>query len=49
MFYRRRAFVPRALEVRLGASRVDLRLPRPSGLVPVRIGGGAAHVPVTTE
>jgi hypothetical protein len=33
-----------ALEVRQGASRVDLRLPRPSGLVPVRIGGGANHV-----
>jgi hypothetical protein len=27
-----------------GASRVELRLPRPSGVVPVRIGGGASHV-----
>lgn len=33
-----------ALEVRQGASRLDLRLPRPSGVVPVRIGGGASHV-----
>jgi hypothetical protein len=33
-----------ALEVRRGASRVELRLPRPSGVVPLRIGGGASHV-----
>ena len=33
-----------ALDVRQGASRLDLRLPRPSGVVPVRIGGGASHV-----
>jgi hypothetical protein len=33
-----------AIEVSHGASRVDLRLPRPSGVVPVRIGGGASHV-----
>jgi hypothetical protein len=32
------------LEVRQGASRLDLRLPHPSGVVPVRIGGGASHV-----
>jgi hypothetical protein len=33
-----------AIEVSHGASRLDLRLPRPSGVVPVRIGGGASHV-----
>jgi hypothetical protein len=33
-----------ALEVGQGASRLELRLPRPSGVVPVRIGGGASHV-----
>ena len=33
-----------ALDVRQGASRLDLRLPRPAGVVPVRIGGGASHV-----
>jgi hypothetical protein len=33
-----------AVEVRQGASRVELRLPRPTGVVPVRIGGGASHV-----
>jgi hypothetical protein len=33
-----------AIEVNHGASRLDLRLPRPSGAVPVRIGGGASHV-----
>jgi hypothetical protein len=33
-----------AIEVNHGASRLDLRLPRPSGMVPVRIGGGASHV-----
>jgi hypothetical protein len=33
-----------ALEVGQGASRLELRLPRPSGMVPVRIGGGASHV-----
>jgi hypothetical protein len=38
-----------SVEVRHGASRVELRLPRPSGVVPVRIGGGANHVQVTTE
>jgi hypothetical protein len=32
------------VEVRQGASHVELRLPRPSGMVPVRIGGGASHV-----
>src|SRR4029450_7666709 len=37
---------PRAEPIRAshGVSRVDLRLPRPSGVVPVRIGGGASHV-----
>jgi hypothetical protein len=30
-----------------GASRLDVRLPRPSGVVPVRIGGGASHVRIT--
>jgi hypothetical protein len=33
-----------AIELSHGASRLDLRLPRPSGAVPVRIGGGASHV-----
>jgi hypothetical protein len=33
-----------SVEVRHGASRVELRLPRPAGVVPVRIGGGASHV-----
>jgi hypothetical protein len=33
-----------AIEADHGASRIDLRLPRPSGVVPVRIGGGASHV-----
>jgi hypothetical protein len=33
-----------SLEVRHGASRVELRLPRPAGVVPVRIGGGANRV-----
>jgi hypothetical protein len=33
-----------AIEVDHGASRLDLRLPRPSGVVPVRIGGGASNV-----
>lgn len=33
-----------AIQASHGASRVDLRLPRPSGVVPVRIGGGASHV-----
>jgi hypothetical protein len=33
-----------SVEVRQGASHVELRLPRPAGTVPVRIGGGASHV-----
>ena len=33
-----------SFEVRQGASRMDLRLPRPSGVVPIRIGGGASRV-----
>jgi hypothetical protein len=33
-----------AIQASHGASRVDLRLPRPTGVVPVRIGGGASHV-----
>lgn len=33
-----------AIEADHGASHLDLRLPRPSGVVPVRIGGGASHV-----
>jgi hypothetical protein len=33
-----------SVETSQGASRVELRLPRPSGVVPVRIGGGASHV-----
>jgi hypothetical protein len=33
-----------AIQASHGVSRVDLRLPRPSGVVPVRIGGGASHV-----
>jgi hypothetical protein len=33
-----------SVEVRHGASHVELRLPRPAGTVPVRIGGGASHV-----
>jgi hypothetical protein len=33
-----------AIQASHGASRVDLRLPRPSGVVPVRIGRGASHV-----
>jgi hypothetical protein len=37
-----------AIEANHGASRLDLQLPRPSGVVPVRIGGGASHVQVTT-
>ena len=32
------------LEVRRGASHVEARLPVPSGVVPVRIVGGASHV-----
>jgi hypothetical protein len=35
-----------AVEVTHGASRVELRLPRPSGVVPVRVGGGASHVTI---
>jgi hypothetical protein len=30
-----------------GASRIDLRLPRPSGVVPVRVAGGASQVRIT--
>jgi hypothetical protein len=30
-----------------GASRIDLRLPRPKGVVPVRIVGGASQVRIT--
>jgi hypothetical protein len=30
-----------------GASRIDLRLPRPTGVVPVRIAGGASQVRIT--
>ena len=33
-----------SVDVSQGASRVDVRLPRPSGVVPVRVGGGASHV-----
>jgi hypothetical protein len=33
-----------SVDVSQGASRGELRLPRPSGAVPVRIGGGANHV-----
>jgi hypothetical protein len=33
-----------ALELGQGASQVEVRLPRPAGVVPVRIRGGAAHV-----
>jgi hypothetical protein len=30
-----------------GAARVEMRLPRPSGVVPVRVSGGASHVRIT--
>jgi hypothetical protein len=33
-----------ALELGQGASQVEVRLPRPAGVVPVRIHGGASHV-----
>jgi hypothetical protein len=33
-----------ALELGRGATRLDVRLPRPAGVVPVRINGGASHV-----
>jgi hypothetical protein len=33
-----------ALELGQGASQVEVRLPRPAGVVPVRIRGGASHV-----
>jgi hypothetical protein len=33
-----------SVDVSQGASRVEVRLPRPSGVVPVRVGGGASHV-----
>jgi hypothetical protein len=32
------------LELGRGATRLDVRLPRPAGVVPVRIRGGASHV-----
>ena len=35
-----------AVEVSHGASQVELRLPRPAGVVPVRVGGGASHVTI---
>jgi hypothetical protein len=35
-----------AVDVRHGANRVELRLPSPSGVVPVRVGGGASHVTI---
>lgn len=35
-----------AVEVSNGASRVEVRLPRPAGVVPVRVGGGASHVTI---
>jgi hypothetical protein len=34
----------RKLEITGGASRVEVRLPRPSACVRVRVGGGASHV-----
>jgi hypothetical protein len=33
-----------SIEVTQGAHRVEMRLPRPSGVVPVRVVGGASHV-----
>lgn len=33
-----------AIEVRGGVSKVDLRLPRPNGLVPIRVSGGVSHL-----
>ncbi len=33
-----------AFEIGSGASEVELTLPRPAGVVPIRIGGGASHV-----
>jgi hypothetical protein len=41
-----RALRVEAVEVSQGASRIELRLPRPSGVVPVRVGGGASHVTI---
>jgi hypothetical protein len=35
-----------ALELGQGASRIEVRLPRPAGVVPVRVGGGASQVRV---
>jgi hypothetical protein len=35
------------VDVRQGASRVELRLPHPAGVVPVRIDGGASHVRIS--
>jgi hypothetical protein len=33
-----------AIEVRGGVNRVELRLPRPTGTVPIRVSGGASHL-----
>lgn len=35
-----------AIEVRGGASRAQLRLPRPAGAVPIRVTGGVSHLTV---
>jgi hypothetical protein len=37
----------RSVDLGHGASRIDLRLPRPSGVVPVRVTGGASQVRIT--
>jgi hypothetical protein len=36
-----------SVEASQGASHLEVRLPRPSGVVPVRVGGGASHVHIT--
>jgi hypothetical protein len=33
-----------AIDVRGGVSKVELRLPRPTGLVPIRVSGGVSHL-----
>jgi hypothetical protein len=33
-----------AIDVRGGVSHVELRLPRPSGVVPIRVSGGVSHL-----
>ena len=34
------------IEIRGGVSRADLRLPRPTGTVPIRVSGGVSHLTI---